>query len=154
MTLERLGEMFERAPENIHSCWWGSEQRVLHAQTRERGPPSALAEIFKHLSPILTSVQNFITLQKPLLGERYMNASAKAPIHSFIYFLHPIQQYRLCTLLEWMVYTSVHPNDTSGNFSAYMSAKSASNISSKPLVVIHRFSKLWVNFVRPNVLEK
>ena len=35
----------KRVPENFRSCRWGAEQRVLRVQTRERGPPSALAEI-------------------------------------------------------------------------------------------------------------
>ena len=34
-----------RAPENLRSCRWGAEQRVSRAQTWERRPPSALAEI-------------------------------------------------------------------------------------------------------------
>ena len=34
-----------RAPENFRSCWFGAERRVSRAQTRERGPPSAWAEI-------------------------------------------------------------------------------------------------------------
>ena len=32
--------------ENFRQCRWGAEQRVPRARTRERGPPSALAEIF------------------------------------------------------------------------------------------------------------
>ena len=34
-----------RALENFRSRRWGAERRVSRAQTRERGPPSALAEI-------------------------------------------------------------------------------------------------------------
>mgnify|MGYP006975719701 CR=1 FL=1 len=34
-----------RVPENFHQCWWVTERRVSRAQTQERGPPSALAEI-------------------------------------------------------------------------------------------------------------
>ena len=34
------------APENFRVCRWGAERRVSRAQTRERGPPSAWAEIF------------------------------------------------------------------------------------------------------------
>ena len=33
-----------RAPENFRSRRWGAEQRVLRAQTWERGPPSVWAE--------------------------------------------------------------------------------------------------------------
>ena len=39
MTLQK------RVPENFRSCRRGAEQRVSRAQTRERGPPLALAEI-------------------------------------------------------------------------------------------------------------
>ena len=35
-----------RAAENFRSRRWGAERRVARAQTRERGSPSALAEIF------------------------------------------------------------------------------------------------------------
>ena len=35
-----------RVPENFRSRRWGAERRVSRAQTRERGPPSAWAEIF------------------------------------------------------------------------------------------------------------
>ena len=34
-----------RVPENFRYCRWGAERRVPRARTRERGPPSALAEI-------------------------------------------------------------------------------------------------------------
>ena len=45
-----LGEMFEvnsadTCAENLCLCRWGAEWRVSRAQNRERGPPSALAEI-------------------------------------------------------------------------------------------------------------
>ena len=50
MTSEGLGEMFEG--DSADTCagkfllvLMGGERRVSHAQTRERGPPSALAEI-------------------------------------------------------------------------------------------------------------
>ena len=36
-----------RAPKNFRWCRWGAERRVKRAQTRERGPPSAPAEILK-----------------------------------------------------------------------------------------------------------
>ena len=38
-----------RAPENFRVRRWGAERRVSRAQTRERGPPSAYAEIFVYL---------------------------------------------------------------------------------------------------------
>ena len=51
MTSEGLGEMFEG--DSADMCVgkflltsMGAEQRVSHAQTRERGPPSARAEIY------------------------------------------------------------------------------------------------------------
>ena len=54
MTSEGLGEMFEG--DSADTCagkfplvLMGGEQRVSRAQTRERGPPSALAEIFDPL---------------------------------------------------------------------------------------------------------
>ena len=34
-----------RAPKNFFLRQWGAERRVKRAQTRERGPPSASAEI-------------------------------------------------------------------------------------------------------------
>ena len=34
-----------RAVENFRYCRWGAERRVSRAQTRERGHPSALAEL-------------------------------------------------------------------------------------------------------------
>ena len=45
-----LGRCFKvtlqtRAPENFRVRRWGAERRVSRAQTRERGPPSAYAEI-------------------------------------------------------------------------------------------------------------
>ena len=40
-----------RAPENFCSSRWGAKQRVQRAQTWERGPPSALAEISTHKTP-------------------------------------------------------------------------------------------------------
>ena len=50
-----LGRCFKvtlqtRAPENFRSRWWGAERRVSRAQTQERGPPSAWAEIHYYLS--------------------------------------------------------------------------------------------------------
>ena len=50
MTSEGLGEMFEGDSADICAGKFplvsmGAEQRVSHAQTREQGPPSALAEI-------------------------------------------------------------------------------------------------------------
>ena len=46
MTSYGLGEMFvDTCAENFRLCRWGAEQRVECAQTRERGPPSAPAEI-------------------------------------------------------------------------------------------------------------
>ena len=39
-----------RVPEISSSVDGGAEQRVLRAQTRERGPPSALAEFFVYLT--------------------------------------------------------------------------------------------------------
>ena len=61
MTSEGLGDMFEgdsadSAPENFRSRRWGAEQRLSRAQTRERGPPSALAEIFFFSSFLLAAV--------------------------------------------------------------------------------------------------
>ena len=44
MTSEGLGEMFEGAGK-FPLVSMGAERRVSRAQTRERGPPSALAEI-------------------------------------------------------------------------------------------------------------
>ena len=51
MTSEGLGEMFEgdsadMCAENFSLVSMGAERRVNRAQTRERGPPSAPAEIF------------------------------------------------------------------------------------------------------------
>ena len=50
MTSEGLGEMFEGDSEDMCAekfllVWMEAERRVSHAQTQERGPPSALAEI-------------------------------------------------------------------------------------------------------------
>ena len=50
MTSEGLGEMFEgdfadTCAENFPMVSMGAEQRVERAQTRERGPPAAPAEI-------------------------------------------------------------------------------------------------------------
>ena len=50
MTSEGLGEMFEgdsadMCAGNFPLVSMGAERRVSRAQTRERGPPSALAEI-------------------------------------------------------------------------------------------------------------
>ena len=50
MTSKGLGEMFEGDSAdmyagNFRSRRWGAELRVSGEQTRERGPPSALAEI-------------------------------------------------------------------------------------------------------------
>ena len=51
MTSEGLGEMFEGDSADMCAGKFplvsmGAERRVLRAQTRERGPPSALAEFF------------------------------------------------------------------------------------------------------------
>ena len=51
MTSKRLGEMFEGDSADMFAgkfplvSMGGGERRVSRAQTRERGPPSALAEI-------------------------------------------------------------------------------------------------------------
>ena len=37
------------APVHFCSHYWGAEQTVLHAQTQERGPPSAWAQILLFL---------------------------------------------------------------------------------------------------------
>ena len=52
MTSEGLGEMFEGDSEDtdagkIPLVPRGAERRVPRARTRERGPPSALAELFE-----------------------------------------------------------------------------------------------------------
>ena len=47
-----------RTPENFRYCRWGADRRVSRAQTRERGPPSALAEI----SSVEHSAKLFIEL--------------------------------------------------------------------------------------------
>ena len=54
-----LGRCFKvtlqtRAPENFRSRRWGAEWRVSRAQTQERGPPSALAEISTLFFLVLT----------------------------------------------------------------------------------------------------
>ena len=51
MTLEGLGQIFEgysaeTCAGKIPLLPMGTEQRVLHARTREQGPPSALEEFF------------------------------------------------------------------------------------------------------------
>ena len=43
-------------PENFRSCRWGAERRVKRAQTRERGPPSALAEIVAKVVVVVVDV--------------------------------------------------------------------------------------------------
>ena len=53
MTSEGLGEMFEGNSADTRAGKFplvpmGAERRVPHARTRERGPPSALAEICVH----------------------------------------------------------------------------------------------------------
>ena len=61
MTSEGLGEMFEGDSADTYAgkiplVPRGAERRVPRAQTRERGPPSALAEfsnIFKNLVNLL-----------------------------------------------------------------------------------------------------
>ena len=46
MTSEGLGEMFQGdSADMCAGCRWGAEWRVSCAQTLERGPTSALAEI-------------------------------------------------------------------------------------------------------------
>ena len=64
MTSEGLGLMFEG--DSADTCAikfplvsMGAERRVLRAQTRERGPPSALAEIYIAFS----SLYDFISQQ-------------------------------------------------------------------------------------------
>ena len=49
MTSKGLVEMFEG--DSADMCRWGAERRVSRAQTRERGPPSALAELQYFSSP-------------------------------------------------------------------------------------------------------
>ena len=51
MTSEGLGEMFEGDSADMcaEKFRWGAEGRVSGAQTRERGPPSALAEFYMQL---------------------------------------------------------------------------------------------------------
>ena len=39
---------------NFRWCWWGAERRVKRAQTQERGPPSAPAEITNQNTSILS----------------------------------------------------------------------------------------------------
>ena len=63
MTSEGLGEMFEG--DSVDMCarklplvsMGGGERRVSRAQTRERGPPSALGEIFHTLSFVFVLFQ-------------------------------------------------------------------------------------------------
>ena len=55
MTSEGLGEMFAGDSADTRAGKFllapmGAEQSVPRARTRERGPPSALAEIFLHIS--------------------------------------------------------------------------------------------------------
>ena len=45
MTSEGLGEMFKSEFAHNMRGRWGAEQRVKRAQTSERGPPSAPAEL-------------------------------------------------------------------------------------------------------------
>ena len=58
-----LGRCFKvtlqtRAPENFRSRRWGAERRVSRAQTRERGPPSAWAEILVLLLLLVLFIPN------------------------------------------------------------------------------------------------
>ena len=51
MTFEGLGEKFkgdfaDTCADKFPLVWIGAERRVSRAQTRERGPPSAIAEIY------------------------------------------------------------------------------------------------------------
>ena len=46
------------APENFRSRRWGAERRVSRAQTRERGPPSALAEFL--LPPLFKTTEGVV----------------------------------------------------------------------------------------------
>ena len=68
-----------RAPKNFRWCRWRAEQRVERAQTRERGPPSAPAEItiilynetiFKDTNLIIGSTQ--LTLEQCLSKKRLL----------------------------------------------------------------------------------
>ena len=49
-------------PENFRYCRWGAERRVSRAQTRERGPPSELAEIFSLFPSFWQELTSFIKL--------------------------------------------------------------------------------------------
>ena len=65
MTSEGLGEMFEGDSADICArkfplVLWGAERRVSRAQTRERGPTSALAEIFQ---PIFMAIPNRVEVE-------------------------------------------------------------------------------------------
>ena len=73
MTSEGLGEMFEG--DSADTCTGkfpltslGSERRVSRAQTRERGPPSALAEFF-----------SFLLIQNPRKGCRRVSNFCMGP---------------------------------------------------------------------------
>jgi hypothetical protein len=60
MSSKQLGEMFEGDSADtcvgkFRSCQWGAEQRVLLAQTRQRGPPSACVEFFRLETGIATA---------------------------------------------------------------------------------------------------
>ena len=69
-----------RVPENFRQCRWGAERRVLRAQTREQGPPSALAEFLNFPMKLLTSGKVFPYVLNMQIFQRLVNTNTQAEL--------------------------------------------------------------------------
>ena len=82
----------------FHWCRWGAEQRVKHAQTQERGPPSAPAEFYNNLEFILQStiVPQIYNLQ--YTGKTWLKSTIFAQKQKCSLQIYKILARKICSL--------------------------------------------------------
>ena len=99
---------------HFFSCKWVAEWRVSHAQTRERGPPSAWAEF-----------------RNPTTSSSGANGRRRTNYPKFLITPPGVPHYRVCS--HDTLHSAPHWHE---KFFWRVSAESPSNLSSDPSVVI------------------